>query len=66
MEGEREAENGDNCVPDLNRQEREGMSEGWRSDTGCANEQHIQTLSAMGTKKQKGGPEAGSLDFGTT
>lgn len=28
------------------------MSEGWRSDTGCANEHHIPTLSPMGTKKK--------------
>lgn len=29
------------------------MSEGWRSDTGCANEYHIPAFSPMGTAKKK-------------
>lgn len=68
-EGERDAER-DNCVPDFNRQtERGGMSEGWRSDTGCVNEHRIPTLSPVGTKektKKRHTRAAGSLDFGTT
>lgn len=29
---------------------REGMSEGWRGNTGCANEHDIPTLSPIETK----------------
>lgn len=31
---------------------REGMSEGWRGNTGCANEHDIPTLSPIETKKE--------------
>lgn len=50
MEGERERQRMGIIVSrTLIDTEREGMSEGWRSDTGCANEHHIPTLSPMGT-----------------
>lgn len=32
--------------------DREGMSEGWRGDTGCVNEHCIPTLSPVGTVQE--------------
>lgn len=44
--------------------ERGGMSEGWRSDIGRANEHHIPTLS-MGTNKKSPSESPWLPDFGT-
>lgn len=52
MEGERERQRiGIIVSQTLIDREREGVSEGWRSDTGCTNEHHIPTLSPMGAKR---------------
>lgn len=43
------------------------MSEGWRSDTGSANEHHIPTLSPTGAKKdsyKRQGPRTLALHYG--
>lgn len=42
---------------------REGMSEGWRANPGCANEHDIPTLSPIETKNYI---KMRSLDFVTT
>lgn len=41
------------------------MSEGWKRDTGRANERHIPTMSSKGTKKRKAIREAVLRNFGS-